>query len=320
MTQIEGNDVLITGGAGFIGSTLAGRILEKNRVTIFDNFYRDALKHQPFKTHSNLKVISGDVLDSVSLMEAMKGHNIIVHCAAIAGIDTVVISPVTTMRVNLLGSANVLEAASKLGRVDRVVCFSTSEVFGDHAFLSDEGSKTVVGKVGEARWTYAVSKLAEEHLAIAYSNEKWLPTVVVRPFNVYGPGQVGTSAMRTFIMRALKDETLEIHGEGTQIRAWCYIDDMIEGVLLAMAHPKAVGQSFNIGNSRAVVTIAGLANTVVRVLQSKSKLVYTRKDYADVELRVPLVKKAKELLGFEAKVELEEGIRRAAEFYRGQMQ
>jgi UDP-glucose 4-epimerase len=219
----------------------------------------------------------------------------------------------------MVGSANVLEAAAKLPRLDRVVCFSTSEVFGDHAFLSGESSKTVVGRVGEARWTYAVGKLAEEHLAIAYYEEKWIPTVVVRPFNVYGPGQVGTSAMRTFIMRALKDETIEIHGDGTQIRAWCYIDDMVDGLLLAMAHPRAVGQSFNIGNSRTVVTIAGLANTIVRVLGSKSKLVYTRKDYADVELRIPLVKKAKELLGFEAKVDLEDGIRRAAEFYRTQI-
>jgi len=320
MTDIEGKNVFITGGAGFIGSTLVGRLVECNHVTVFDNFFHDALKNCPFKDHPNLKIINGNVLDGDGLAKAMKGHNIIVHCAAIAGIDTVIISPVTTMRVNIIGSANVLEAASQQDRVDRVVCFSTSEVFGEHAFMSGESSKTVVGQIGEARWTYAVSKLAEEHLEIAYSEEKWLPSVVVRPFNVYGPAQVGTSAMRTFIRRALANETLEIHGDGTQIRAWCYIDDMIEAVLLAMVHPKAIGQSFNIGNSRAVVTIAGLANTVVRVLGSSSKIVYTRKDYADVELRVPLVRKAKDLLGFEAKVELEDGIRRAAEFYRQEMQ
>lgn len=320
MTEIEGRDIFITGGAGFIGSTLAGRLVEKNKVTIYDNFYRDALGHQPFKNHPNLEIIEGDVLDAEALAKAMGGHDTIVHCAAIAGIDTVIISPVTTMRVNMVGSAYVMEAASKLDRVDRVVCFSTSEVFGKHAFMSDETSRSVVGQVGEARWTYAVSKLAEEHLAIAYYEEKWLPTVVVRPFNVYGPGQVGTSAMRTFILRALKGETIEIHGAGTQIRAWCYVDDMVEGVLLAMVHPKAVGQSFNIGNSRAVITMTGLANTVVRVLSSTSDIIYTRKDYADVELRVPLVKKAKELLGFEAKVDLEDGIRRTAEFYRREMQ
>ncbi len=220
------------------------------------------------------------------------------------------------MRVNMIGSANVLEAASRIPRCSRVVCFSTSEVFGQQAFRSSETDSAVMGRVGEARWTYAVSKLAEEHLAIAYYQEKWLPTTVVRPFNVYGPGQVGEGALKTFVIRALQGEPIEIHGDGTQIRAWCYVDDMVEGVLLAMVHPRAVGESFNIGNQRAVTTIYGLANTVLRVLNSESPIVFTRKDYADVELRIPSVSKARELLGFEAKIDLEEGIRRTAEFYR----
>jgi len=256
------------------------------------------------------------VLDFEALSKAMAGADIVVHCAAIAGIDTVIISPVTTMRVNMVGSANVLEAASRLPRCDRVVCFSTSEVFGQQAFRSAETDNTVMGRVGEARWTYAVSKLAEEHLAIAYHQEKWLPTTVVRPFNVYGPGQVGEGALRTFIQRALKNEPIQINGDGTQIRAWCYVDDMVDGVVLAMSHPKAVGESFNIGNQRAVTTIYGLANTVVRVLDSKSPITFVRKDYVDIELRIPAVRKASQLLGFEAKVDLEDGIRRTAEYYR----
>jgi UDP-glucose 4-epimerase len=316
MVEIGGKKIFITGGAGFIGSTLAGLLVEKNKVTIFDNFSRDALTGKPFEGHRNLTVIRGNVLDYDIVAKAMKGSDIVVHCAAIAGIDTVVRSPVMTMRVNMVGSANVLQAAASLDRVDRVVCFSTSEVFGTHAFNAEETDNTVMGRVGEARWTYAVSKLAEEHLAIAYYEDMWLPTTVVRPFNVYGPGQVGEGAIRTFVIRAIKDETIEIHGDGTQIRAWCYVDDMIEGTLLAMVHPKAVGESFNIGNTRAVVTISGLANTIVRVLGSKSKIIHARKDYADVELRVPVVRKAKERLGFEAKVDLEEGILRTAEYYR----
>lgn len=316
IVEIEGKKLFITGGAGFIGSTLVGKLIDKNEITVFDNYARDSLSDKPYCDHPNLTVVKGDVLDYDAVAKAMGGADIVVHCAAIAGIDTVILKPVNTMRVNMVGSANVLEAAASQDRLDRVVCFSTSEVFGSMAFQSEETSNTVVGQVGEARWTYAVSKLAEEHLAIAYYQERWLPTAVVRPFNVYGPGQVGTGALRTFILRALKNETIEIHGDGTQIRAWCYVDDMINGVLLAMAHPKAVGESFNIGNARAVVTISGLANTIVRVLESKSKLTYTRKDYADVELRVPSVKKARELLGFEAKVDLEEGIKRAAEFYK----
>ena len=147
-------------------------------------------------------------------------------------------SPVTTMRVNMIGSANVLEAAAMLDSCERVVCFSTSEVFGQHAFRSSEADSTVMGQVGEARWTYAVSKLAEEHLAIAYHAELGLPVTVVRPFNVYGPGQVGEGAMRIFIERAVENLPIEIHGDGTQIRAWCYVDDMVRGVLIALTHPE----------------------------------------------------------------------------------
>jgi UDP-glucose 4-epimerase len=189
-------------------------------------------------------------------------------------------------------------------------------VFGQQAFRSNETDKTVMGTVGEARWTYAVSKLAEEHLAIAYHQEKGLPTTVVRPFNVYGPGQVGEGAIRIFIQRAIKNDPIEIHGDGTQIRAWCYVDDMIDGTMRCMINPKAVGESFNIGNQRAVVTIYGLANTIVRVLCSDSPIRFSRKGYVDVELRIPAVQKARELLDFEAQVDLEEGIRRTAEYYR----
>lgn len=316
--MIKGKTIFITGGAGFIGSTLAGRLVDDNRIIIFDNLARDSLKDKSFRNHENLTLIEGNVLDFEHMTASMQETDIVVHCAAIAGIDTVIKSPVTTMRVNMVGSSNVLEAAARLPRVDRVVCFSTSEIFGQTTFRSSETDQAVMGMVGEARWTYAVSKLAEEHLAIAYYKEKWLPTTVVRPFNVYGPGQVGEGAMRIFIQRAVKNENIEIHGDGTQIRAWCYVDDMVHGTLLTMEHPKAVGESFNIGNQRAVVTIYGLANTVIRVLNSKSKIIFTRKDYADVELRVPSVNKARDILGFEAQVDLEEGILKAAEFYRQQ--
>ncbi|MEQ9031322.1 MAG: NAD-dependent epimerase/dehydratase family protein, partial [Aggregatilineales bacterium] len=235
--MIEGKTIFITGGAGFIGSALTGQLIEKNKVVIYDNLTRNSLKDKSYSNHPNLNLIEGDVLDYEATARAMKGANIIVHCAAIAGIDTVIKSPVTTMRVNMVGSANVLEAAASLDNCDRVVCFSTSEVFGSQAFRSAETDNTVMGKVGEARWTYAVSKLAEEHLAIAYYQEKWLPTTVVRPFNVYGPGQIGEGAIRIFVERAVHNQEIQIHGDGTQIRAWCYVDDMIEGVLLAMRHP-----------------------------------------------------------------------------------
>ena len=315
-SNLSNKRIFITGGAGFIGSTLIGMLVADNDITVFDSLRRNALAGRPYERHSRLRVITGDVLDSGALRQAMEGAHIIVHCAAIAGIDTVIKRPTETMRINMLGTANVLEAARSLAGVERVINFSTSEVFGRSAFRADEANLTEIGAVGEARWTYAVSKLAAEHLAKAYHQEFGLPVVTLRPFNVYGPGQVGEGALRTFILRALKNQEIEIHGDGNQIRAWCYIDDFIEGLLCSMTHPAALGESFNIGNSRAVVTIFGLAQTVVRVLDSQSQIRFTNKTYADVELRVPSVKKARELIGFEARIDLEEGIRRTAEFYR----
>ena len=314
--KIRGKRIFITGGAGFIGSTLVGRLIEDNRITVYDDFRRDALSKKSDMAHPNLRIVRGDILDFPKLQEAIDGAEIVVHCAAIAGIDTVIKRPSETMRVNMLGTANALEAARSLPNLERFVDFSTSEVFGCSAFRAEESDTTHIGAVGEARWTYAVSKLAGEHLAKAYHQEFGMPTVTLRPFNVYGPGQVGEGAMKAFVERALHNEEITIHGDGNQIRAWCYVDDFIEGLLLAMVHPDAVGEALNIGNARAVITIYGLAQTVVRVLGSRSPIRFIRKDYADVELRVPSVTKARELLGFEAKVDLDEGIQLASEFYR----
>lgn len=318
MTRITGKKIFITGGAGFIGSTLVGRLIDDNEIVVFDNLARNSLSKRAYSDHENIQLAVGDVLDIDSIRKAMAGSDIIVHCAGVAGIDTVSKNPVRTMQVNMIGSANVLEAASELSTCDRVICFSTSEVFGQRALSSAETDRTVIGAVGEARWTYAVSKLAEEHLAIAYWKEKQLPTTVVRPFNIYGPGQIGEGALRIFIERALKNEPLEIHGEGTQIRAWCYVDDMVDAVLLAMHHDKAIGESFNIGNARSVETIFGLANTVIRVLKSDSVITFSKRVFADVELRIPSIHKAKDLLGFEAKVGLEEGIMCSAAYIKAQ--
>jgi UDP-glucose 4-epimerase len=314
--ELEDECVFITGGAGFIGATLAGLLLPRNEVVVFDDLSRNSLKDKPYASHKNLRLIEGSVLDPAMLEAAIQGATYVVHCAGIAGIDTVIQRPVHTMKVNMIGSANVLEATAGLRGVKRVVCFSTSEVFGQLAFRAQETAPAVLGAVGEGRWTYAVSKLAEEHLAYAYFRQEGLATVTVRPFNVYGPGQVGEGALRSFILRAMAGDDLVIHGDGTQIRAWCYIDDMLRGLLRAMVAPAAVGESFNIGNHRTVTTIYGLANTVTRVLESSSKIRFVPRHSADIELRIPHVDKAREVLGFEACVDLEEGIQRTAEYFR----
>jgi UDP-glucose 4-epimerase len=314
--ELADERVFITGGAGFIGATLAGLLLPRNEVVVLDDLSRNSLKDKPYASHENLRLVEGSVLDPAMLEAAIQGATYVVHCAGIAGIDTVIKRPVHTMKVNMIGSANVLEATAGLPGVKRVVCFSTSEVFGQLAFRAQETAPAVLGAVGEGRWTYAVSKLAEEHLAYAYFRQEGLATVTVRPFNVYGPGQVGEGALRSFILRAMAGEDLVIHGDGTQIRAWCYIDDMLRGLLRTMVAPAAVGESFNIGNHRTVTTIYGLANTVIRVLDSSSKIRFAPRSSADIELRIPHVDKAREVLGFEARVDLEEGIQRTAEYFR----
>jgi UDP-glucose 4-epimerase len=318
---LQGKTIFVTGGAGFIGATLIGRLVEDNRVVVFDNLRRDALSKLPYASHPNLRLIVGDVTDAPALRSAMEDADphIVVHAAAVAGIDTVIKSPTTTMRVNLSGTLNALESALGAKRLERFVDFSTSEVFGSNAFRAEESGLASIGAVGEARWIYAVSKLAGEHMAHAYHREFGLPTVTLRPFNVYGPGQVGEGAIHRFVVSALQNEDLQIHGDGTQIRAWCYIDDMVDGVLLAMEHPKAIGESLNIGNARAVVTIYGLANAIVRVLGSKSQVRFVPKGYVDIELRVPNTDKARDLIGFEARVDLEEGLLRTAHFYASQL-
>ncbi len=309
----------MTGGAGFIGSTIIGKLIDRNIIVAYDNMARSTLKDLPdLLRHPNLTVIEGDVLDSERLSNAMNAADIVIHAAGIAGIDTVIKSPVSTMRVNMIGTANVLEAAHAHGVGDRVVDFSTSEVFGAMAFRSTETDATVAGSAGEARWTYAVSKLAGEHLAHAYFAQYGLPVVTVRPFNVYGPGQTGEGAIQTFVKRALRNETIHIDGDGAQIRAWCYIDDFVDCLMRCIEDPAAVGESFNIGNARAVITILGLAETVLRVTKSEADIVFDPPLSADIAIRIPSIEKALKVLGFKAKIDLEEGIRLTADYFRSQ--
>jgi UDP-glucose 4-epimerase len=314
---LSGKRILITGGAGFIGTTLARLLVEENEIVALDNLHRDALGGTELAEHPNFRFVQGDVLDAELVSTVARGVSHVVHAAAIAGVDTVLESPVRTMRVNLIGTYNVLEAAlATQDTLERLIEFSTSEVFGTYAFRVDERSATTQGSVGEARWTYAVSKLAGEHMAHAYHREFGLPAVSVRPFNVFGPGQIGGGAIRAFIEAALAGRDLTIHGDGSQIRAWCYVDDMVDGLLLALEHPNAVGESFNIGNARSAVTIFDLARRIKTLSGCSGEIVFQPLHYLDVELRIPNVDKARTLLGFEAKVELDEGLERTIAWYR----
>jgi UDP-glucose 4-epimerase len=308
---------VLTGGAGFIGTTLSRRLIDDNEIVVYDNLHRDAMGGTDLAGHPNLTFVQGDVLDAELIQETVKGATHIVHLAAIAGVDTVLESPVRTMRVNLIGTYNVLEAAhATADSLERLVDFSTSEVFGRHAYKVEEVHETAQGSVGEARWTYAVSKLAGEHLAHSYHDEFGLPTCSLRPFNVYGPGQIGGGAIRAFIETVLAGDDLVIHGDGSQVRAWCYVDDMVDALLLVLERPEAAGEVFNIGNERSVLTILELAEQIRQLMGADVEITFRPLHYTDVEMRIPNIDKARKLLGWEPKVDLEEGLSRTIAWYR----
>ena len=323
--QLSGTTVAITGGAGFIGSTLARRLSDDPtvQVVLFDNLHRDAVTASDLLARDNVRLVRGDVRDKNALMGALAGAEYIIHMASIAGVDTVMNNPVLTMQVSMLGTMNVLEIAQSLMSaghdIRRVVDFSTSEVFGRYAFRVTEGDATSLGAVGEARWTYAVSKLATEHLCHNYYKQYEMPTVSIRPFNIYGPRQVGTGAIHHFIRKALNNETVTVHNDGSQIRSWCFIDDIVDGILLVLTRDEAIGQSFNIGNARSTVTIHQLALDIVRLANSTSEVDYIRWDHPDVELRVPDISKARDLLNYSPRIDLEEGLKRTIAWYRQEM-
>jgi dTDP-glucose 4,6-dehydratase len=315
--MIKNKRILLTGGAGFIGTKICKLLSNDNQILIYDNLNRNSIKSTNLLSKSNVTIEQGDIIDINHLKTAVDHFKpeIVIHLAAVAGIDTVIKSPVNTMKVNMIGTYNVLEAIKDY-KIDRFIDFSTSEVFGSYAYKVDELSTTNLAPVGEARWTYSVSKLAGEHLAHSYYKEYDIPIVSVRPFNVYGPGQVGEGAIHQFVIRAIKNEAIQIHGDGDQIRSWCYIDDFVNGIMLCLEREEAIGHTFNIGNPRATITISMLAHLIKTISNSKSEIVYVPKNYVDVELRIPSIEKSKNILGYTPRYDLNEGLEKTVEWYR----
>jgi dTDP-glucose 4,6-dehydratase len=317
--MIKNRRIFLTGGAGFIGSALISRLIEDNEIIVYDTFQRDSIKDQDFKNHPNLRLIKADVLELTKIKESIKDSNIVIHLAAIAGVDTVLKSPTSTMNVNMIGTCNTLAAAMTLDDLERFMDFSTSEVYGSYAYKLDEGGSTSMGAVGEARWTYAISKLAVEHLSHMYYKEFNMPVVSIRPFNIYGPGQVGEGAIHVFVTRCLKNEEIQIHGDGDQIRSWCYIDDIIDGIMLSLEKKEAIGEVFNLGNPRGTITVLSLAEKIKELIKSRSEINFVTKPYVDVELRIPDIIKAKKILGYNPRFDLDEGLKRTIEWYKSIM-
>jgi nucleoside-diphosphate-sugar epimerase len=223
------------------------------------------------------------------------------------------------LKVNILGAFNVLHETSKLTSLKRFMDFSTSEVFGQQAYNVDEFLIKPEVTIGEARWTYAISKLASEFVTHAYHVQQEMPTVIVRPFNIYGPNQVGVGAIHHFVVRAIKGEDLIVHDDGSQIRSWCYVDDFVHGILLSLVNDIAIGKSYNIGNPRSTITVYNLAQLIRTLADSTSIVRFEARNYQDVALRIPNINSARSDLGFEPSVELEEGLRRTIEWYRSKL-
>jgi UDP-glucose 4-epimerase len=307
--------IFVTGGAGFIGSHLVHHLSAENEVTVYDN----AIGHFPdrWTQHSGrINVLEGDISDRDHLRAAVHGHDVVIHAAALAGVGAVSRRPLDTLRVNAIGTVNVLDAAAALRGVHRVVCLSTSEVTGSSAYRIPEASGTIVGPAAESRWAYAAGKAVGEHFALAYQLELGLPTTVVRPFNVYGPGQVGEGAIRNFVQSALVHEDLVIHGDGDEIRSWTYVGDMVDALELACTTEAAIGQVFNIGNPEATHTTLDLARRVIELAESRSHIRHEEPSGPAVAIRVPHIDKAKALLGFHPSVDITTGLLKTIRAYR----
>ncbi len=312
---LSGKRICITGGAGFIGSHLVQRLIDANEVVVYDNLHRNALQFAHLEGHRHLHFIKGDVMDAAATRKALEGCQIVIHCAAIAGVYSVDRNAVTTMEVNMLGTHQVVKAALEVG-VERFVEFSTSEVYGPFIHKGKEDDMATIGPINESRWVYAASKLASEHLSYAHYKEDGLPLAIVRPFNVYGPRQVGDGAIRGIILQAIRNLPITLYNDGTQIRAWCYVDDFVDGVLRCAEKKEAVGHAFNLGNPQGTATNFELANMIIRLTQSTSEIVFKPHPGPEVDLRVPSIEKAAALLGYKPSISLEAGISRTIPWYR----
>lgn len=329
--RITNARIFITGGAGFIGTHLAQRLASDNEIVLFDNLHRNAYQSSDLASPGSgpgrgidsgngggaVRLVEGDVRDPAALRAAMDPDiDYVIHAAAIAGVDTVLADPLQVLEVNVKGTFNVAEAAVGLRRLKKFVDFSTSEVFGQHAFNVDERTISPTISIEEPRWAYAMSKLIGEFVVHAHHARHAMPTVTIRPFNIYGPNQVGIGAVHQFVKRALAGQDLTVHDDGSQIRSWCYVDDFVEGVLLATRSERASGRSYNIGNPRATVTVYDLAQRIAGLSGGRSRVVFKPMNYPDVALRVPNIAAARKELGFEPRVELDEGLRRTIAWYR----
>ncbi len=311
-------NVLVTGGAGFIGSHLVDRLLANgDRVTVLDNFSTGTEVNLARAIgHANARIVRASVMDAQVVDDLIRESELVFHLAAAVGVSHIVRDPLGAVLTNVRGTENVLASAHRHGV--RVLLASTSEVYGrsDAVPFREDGLR-VLGPTWIHRWSYSTAKAIDEHLAFAYA-ERGLRVSIVRYFNAYGPRidekGYGTVIAR-FATQALRNDPLTVHGDGLQTRCFTYVDDTVRGTLLAAERDEAIGRVFNIGSTREI-TILELAHLVRKLLGSSSPIhlvpyeTYYPKGFQDTRRRVPDVTEARERLAFEALVPLEEGLPR----------
>jgi UDP-glucuronate decarboxylase len=313
--------VLITGGAGFIGTHMAQRLLAEgnSKVVLLDNFRRDSLRFVPeLKEHPQVTAITGDVQDAAAIASLVAEHkpDIVMHLAAIAGVSSYYSEPLRTLQTNILGTVNMLEAVAA-AKSSLFIHFSTSEVYGSNALWVEENQPTGIGPVSDLRWVYATSKLAGENFALRYAEQKGFNSVVIRPFNIYGPRQIGEGAISNFCRAVSCGEPMRIYGDGSAIRAWCYIDDLVDAMLTIMANPPKGDRVFNIGNPVEVETTLGLARRIMSIDdKGKASVEHHEGVHSEVRVRIPCIDRAAKTLGYQPKIGLDEGLKRTLAWFR----
>jgi len=310
--------ILVTGGFGFIGYNLIRQIRRRyhcEKMLILDEKTSPAFADDlSLITDGSVEIIQASVLNPAAFDIGFE-PDYIVHTAGILGISNVAENSVSTLDVNILGTRNCLEYASRLKNLNKFVTFSSSEVYGKCASESREADDAVIPTTGR-RWCYAASKLSAEQYTMAYGRERNVPYVIIRPFNVYGPHRSGSNAISAFIENALNGKDLIISGDGSQRRSWCYVDDFVHGLLQATTIGSCTQDVFNLGNPDCGCSILELAELVVRLTKSRSRVVVTNSRDEDVTERRPNIDKAAEILGYAPEVCLEDGVRRTIEWIK----
>jgi UDP-glucose 4-epimerase len=315
---------LITGGAGFIGSHLAERLLEDgHEVMVLDNLSTGSIDNiAHLKGRAGFSYTIDSVTNESLLAELIDRSDVVFHLAAAVGVKLIVEQPVHTIETNVHGTEVVLKHANKKKKL--VFIASTSEVYGKSTDVPfREAADLVLGPTSKHRWAYACSKLIDEFLALAYWKEKKLPVVIVRLFNTAGPRQTGQYGMvlPTFVRQALAGQPITVFGDGTQSRSFTYVGDVVDALVRLVGEPRAIGEVFNIGNM-GEVTISDLAERVRNMAGSSSPIQYIPYDQAyeagfeDMPRRVPDITKIREFVGYEPKVKLDEIIRTVIEHMR----